>query len=444
MDDTFKLINSLNIKDQDAVVLACSYGPDSMCLLDILSKFNIKVIVAHVNHKLRKESDDEYIKLEKYCKKNNYIFEGYIIENYPKGNTEAIARDIRYAFFDKIVKKYDAKYLFTAHHGDDLMETILMRISRGSSFKGYSGFKIITHKNNYDLIRPLTYLTKNEILKYVQDNNIPYAIDESNNSLNYTRNKYRHQILPILKDINPKIHTKFIKFSNTINEYNDYIEEEVNSLYSKLYLNNRIDLNEFNILPNLLKKCLLNKILFLIYENKINKINDEHINLILNLADNSKVNSLVNLPLNVQVIKFYNILEFAVFNEPLKGYNYIFNDEAEIELGKIIKISRTDIIKSNYLIRLDSSDITLPIHIRTRQDGDKIEVKNMDGMKKVNDIFIDNKVSKQNRDIYPIVTDGNGVILWLPGLKKSKFDKQSNERYDIILKYIKKGEKNEE
>lgn len=444
MDDTFKLINSLNIKDQDAVVLACSYGPDSMCLLDILSKLNIKVIVAHVNHKLRKESDDEYIKLEKYCKKNNYFFEGYVIENYPKGNTEAIARDIRYAFFDKIVKKYDAKYLFTAHHGDDLMETILMRISRGSSFKGYAGFKIITHKNNYDLIRPLTYLTKNEILKYVQDNNIPYAIDESNNSLNYTRNKYRHQILPILKDINPKIHTKFIKFSNTINEYNDYIEEEVNSLYSKLYLNNRIDLNEFNILPNLLKKCLLNKILFLIYENKINKINDEHINLILNLADNSKVNSLVNLPLNVQVIKFYNILEFAVFNEPLKGYNYIFNDEAEIELGKIIKISRTDIIKSNYLIRLDSRDITLPIHIRTRQDGDKIEVKNMDGMKKVNDIFIDNKVSKQNRDIYPIVTDGNGVILWLPGLKKSKFDKQSNERYDIILKYIKKGEKNEE
>lgn len=444
MEDAFKLINSLNIKDQDAVVLACSYGPDSMCLLDILSKLNTKVIVAHVNHKLRKESDDEYIKLEKYCKKNNYIFEGYIIENYPKGNTEAIARDIRYAFFDKIVKKYDAKYLFTAHHGDDLMETIMMRISRGSSFKGYSGFKIITHKNNYDLIRPLTYLTKNELLKYAQDNNIPYAIDESNNSLNYTRNKYRHQILPILKDINPKIHTKFIKFSNTINEYNDYIEEEVNSLYSKLYLNNRIDLNEFNILPNLLKKCLLNKILFLIYENKINKINDEHINLILNLADNSKVNSLVNLPLNVQVIKFYNILEFAVFNEPLKGYNYIFNDEAEIELGKIIKISRTDIIKSNYLIRLDSRDITLPIHIRTRQDGDKIEVKNMDGMKKVNDIFIDNKVSKQNRDIYPIVTDGNGVILWLPGLKKSKFDKQSNERYDILLKYIKKGEKNEE
>lgn len=444
MEDAFKLINSLNIKDQDAVVLACSYGPDSMCLLDILSKLNTKVIVAHVNHKLRKESDDEYIKLEKYCKKNNYIFEGYIIENYPKGNTEAIARDIRYAFFDKIVKKYDAKYLFTAHHGDDLMETIMMRISRGSSFKGYSGFKIITHKNNYDLIRPLTYLTKNELLKYAQDNNIPYAIDESNNSLNYTRNKYRHQILPILKDINPKIHTKFIKFSNTINEYNDYIEEEVNSLYSKLYLNNRIDLNEFNILPNLLKKCLLNKILFLIYENKINKINDEHINLILKLADNLKVNSLVNLPLNVQVIKFYNILEFVVSNEPLKGYNYIFNDEAEIELGKIIKISRTDIIKSNYLIRLDSSDITLPIHIRTRQDGDKIEVKNMDGMKKVNDIFIDNKVSKQNRDIYPIVTDGNGVILWLPGLKKSKFDKQSNERYDIILKYIKKGEKNEE
>ena len=121
------------------VVLACSYGPDSMCLLDLLRKCELKVVVAHVNHKVRSESDEEYRLLEEYCKKSNIPFEGMSILEEINSNFESKAREIRYNFFEKILTKYKANYLFTAHHGDDLVETILMRISRGASFGGYAG-----------------------------------------------------------------------------------------------------------------------------------------------------------------------------------------------------------------------------------------------------------------------------------------------------------------
>jgi tRNA(Ile)-lysidine synthase len=437
MEDVNKLLSNLYICD-DYVVLACSYGPDSMCLLDLLVKNNYNVVVAHVNHKLRKESDEEYTDLEKYCKDNNIIFEGTTFDNYPKGNTEAIARSMRYEFYKKIVNKYHAKYLFTAHHGDDLIETVLMRISRGASFRGYSGFRIITHTKDYDLVRPLIYLTKEEIMTYDKENNIPYAIDKTNLEDDLTRNKYRHKVLPILKEINPEIHKKFIKFSNTINEYNDYVEDVTNETYNRLYLNNCLDLNEFNLLHLLIKRTLLNKILLGIYNDEISKITDEHINLILDLIDSDKVNGYVCLPNNIKVTKFYNMLEFK-YNETKKDFDLILKDKVLIDGGIIEKIDNTEIKKSNYLIRLNSREIKLPLHIRSRKFGDKISLKNF-GTKKLSKIFIDSKMKMDERDTYPVVTDSDDNILWIPGVKKSKFDKTEIEEYDIILKYIKKGE----
>ena len=145
------LISNKLISDNDFVVIALSGGPDSMALLNIIFELrkiiNINIVCAHVNHNVRKESDDEKIFVENYCKDNNVIFEYMKINNYPDGNFEMIARCKRYEFFNEIVQKYNAKVLLTAHHGDDLMETILMRLVRGSSLKGYGGFDKITDRS---------------------------------------------------------------------------------------------------------------------------------------------------------------------------------------------------------------------------------------------------------------------------------------------------------
>ena len=131
-----------NVKKGSTVIVSCSGGPDSMCLLknviDLKDKLDLKIIVGHINHNVREESLEEELFVKDYALKNDLIFESMTIKKYTKENFHNEARIIRYDFMKDLIKKYQASYLFTAHHGDDLMETILMRIARGSNLKGYA------------------------------------------------------------------------------------------------------------------------------------------------------------------------------------------------------------------------------------------------------------------------------------------------------------------
>ena len=151
----------------DKIVIGCSTGPDSMALLDMLlkirEKYHLSLIVCHVNHNIRRESVQEEKFLKGFCELHNLVFETMTIEEYGDDNFHNEARNIRYKFFDTIVRKYEANYLMTAHHGDDLMETILMRIVRGSNLNGYSGFKMIVDMGDYQIVRPLIHYTLSEL-----------------------------------------------------------------------------------------------------------------------------------------------------------------------------------------------------------------------------------------------------------------------------------------
>ena len=158
------LINNLNIEENEPLVVGCSSGPDSMALLHYLKKnTNNKIICCHINHNIRKQSIEEEQYLKNYCIKENIIFENTTIKKYKENNFENEARKRRYEFYEKILNKYHSKYLFLAHHGDDLIETILMKIERGSNLEGYAGIKEITHINNYYIIRPLLKYTKEDL-----------------------------------------------------------------------------------------------------------------------------------------------------------------------------------------------------------------------------------------------------------------------------------------
>ena len=164
----------------------------------------------------------------------------------------------------------------------------------------------------------------------------------------------------------------------------------------------------------------------------------------MNIIDSNK-NSEIDLPNNIKVIKSYNKLLFKIDKKiENKKYKYILKDKQYIENYGIIEIIPDTKEKSNYVIKLNSKEITLPIIIRNKEENDLIEVKNMIGTKKVSKIFIDEKIEKEKRNNYPIVCDSNNNILWIPGVKKSKFDCYNKEFYDIIIKYTKKGEEYEE
>ena len=164
-------------------------------------------------------------------------------------------------------------------------------------------------------------------------------------------------------------------------------------------------------------------------------IHDRHIELILSLIHSRKANSFVNLPNNVIVNKNYNELRFVRDVDEILSYEIEFDRFALLpNHHSIERVSNVD-NNSNFVCRLSSKDLLLPLVIRTRKMGDRICVKGMNGSKKIKDIFIDKKISVQERDLWPIVTDSTGMVVWIPGIKKSKFDKKNNEEYDIILRY---------
>ena len=438
MNEVFLYLDNL-LKNDDIVVVGCSGGPDSMALLNILMKYRdnigISIICCHINHNVRNESYDEMKWLENYCASKNIVFEGMTIENYGEDNFENEARNIRYNFFEEIVKKYSANFLMTAHHGDDLIETVLMKIVRGSNLSGYSGFKMDVDKGFYRIIRPLIFTTKDELVSYDNANNIDYVIDKTNFMDIHTRNRYRRVVLPFLKNEDKNVHKKFLKYSNTLIMYDNYINEQIKSMIDSVYNNHILDIIKFKKAEDIFKTKIIYLMLEDFYQDDMILINDVHVDLVINLINSNKSNGFVNLPNNVKVVKKYGKLYIDFETKQIDNY--------EIKLGNSVLLPNNKTIErvsfldknDNCCCRLNSADIVLPIIVRTRKSGDKMCVKNMNGTKKVKDIFIDSKIPIAERDSWPIVVDSSDNVLWIPGIKKSKFDIPKNKKCDIILWY---------
>ena len=427
------------INETQKLVIGVSAGPDSMALLHyLIHNTKYQLICAHINHNIRIESQEEEEYLKKYCKDNNVIFECLKINNYNENNFENEARKKRYNFYNQILDKYQTKYLLLAHHADDLIETILMKIARGSNLEGYAGIKKINKYQDKIIIRPLLDYTKDQILQYNKDNNIKYFIDKSNKDDKYTRNRYRNYILPFLKKEDPNIHKKYIQYSNTLLEYDNYIKNETKKILNTMYNNDKLNIDKFNKIDDFMKKNILYSILNTLYNNKNNIITNKHIINIINICKKKK-NNQINLPKGLILIKEYEYLTFS-FNNINKSYKFLLKDFQIINNHIIKKIDKTN-NNGNNICKLNSKDINLPLYIRNKKPKDKIEVLGLNGHKLVSDIFIEKKVPLSLRNNYPLLVDSKDNILWIPNLKKSKFNIKNNENYDIILEYCEKEEK---
>lgn len=434
------LLKEFNLDNEKYLVVGVSTGPDSMALLHyLITHTKKKLVIAHINHNVRKQSIEEAKYLEEYCKNNNLIFEYHKINSYKEKNFENEARTKRYKFYEEILHKYNSHYLFLAHHGDDLIETILMKIIRGSNLEGYAGIKKISKIKDYYIIRPLLNYTKNDLIKYNNNHNIKYYIDETNKDTKYTRNRFRKNILPLLKKEDKDVHKKFIKYSNTLLEYNNYLNYEVSNIINNIYINNKIYINKLKSLHPFLQKNILYKILSKTYNNEQNIIKEEHIEGILKLINTPKPNIYINLPNNIIAKKEYDNIYLIQKKDNNTNYKIELNDYQKIDNYIIKKIDKTE-NNGNNICRLNSQNLKLPLYIRSKKDGDYIEVLGLNGKKKVKEIFIENKIPVSKRNIYPILVDADDNILWLPNLKKSKFNLKKDENYDIIIEYCEEEE----
>lgn len=273
-EKVLKTIKKFNlIENGDKIILGVSGGPDSISMLNILNnirndkKLQLKfdIIVAHVNHNIRKEAIDDQKFVENFCKKINIPFYvksidiPQISKNQKIGEEEA-GRNARYQFFDEILEKEHANKIAIAHNKNDKIETIIMNIFRGSGIAGLRGIEPI--KNN-KYIRPLIECERKEIEQYCKEQGIEPRIDKTNFENEYTRNKIRNIIIPyIKKEFNPNIIETMDRLSNLVKEEDEYLEKLVETKYKQFIKEETtkqitLDLKKFNNEEKVIKSRLL-------------------------------------------------------------------------------------------------------------------------------------------------------------------------------------------
>lgn len=431
-----KIFKRYYLNSDTTVVVATSGGPDSMALLHMLSNLNPKphIICAHVNHNKRKTAVKDQELVAAFCQQNDIIFENYIIENYSRENFHHEARKIRYDFFEKTINKYKADYLFTAHHADDLVETMLMRLVRGSSLESLAGIKEVSSRLNYKIIRPLLAISKEELIKYNADHKVLYRHDNSNKSDMYTRNRYRKIMIPFIKNENPQYQKKFHELSNEIIKQNEIINKMINHKYQQVVDNQIISVQVIKQLDNYIIQKIIEKWLYQYYGSNITKINKKHVVSIMKIIKSTITNSSINLPDNKVVIRTYDALKFKEVPN-LEKFKLILKKTIELPNYKIITMNPSGYDDSNYCTKINTSKLKLPLYVTNLDPTAKIKIKNSTFYKKINRILIDEKISTELRTNLLMVVDSNNEVVWIPGIKKSIYDVDNAYECDIILKY---------
>lgn len=289
------LSNNL-ISKGDKVIVAVSGGPDSMCLLDSLYKLHdeleFSIEVAHVNHMIRKESDDEKEYVENYCNNRDIPFH-YLKVDVPKlskenkMSEETYGRFARYNFFEKIRKESNAKSIAVAHNLNDNIETILLNEIRGCGLKGLTGMDF---KYEY-IIRPLLTIEKKNILVYNDELELHPCIDRTNEEQIYLRNKIRLTVIPYLQNLNPNFIKNISRMREILKEDNDFIENYVQNIFegviieeddSKIVFNFSKFMNEHNsIKKRIIRKLIERKI------SNLDGIESIHVLDIMKLLENN-------------------------------------------------------------------------------------------------------------------------------------------------------------
>lgn len=217
-------------------VLAVSGGPDSMALLNMMvsikEKYQLTLIAAHFDHQLRPDSGQEESLIKNYCQKYNLIFEnGYWDkQKQPKVGIEAAARHYRYAFLTKVVNKYQANYLVTAHHNDDLLENILLKFIRSGNPLEMNSLQEIGQMHGTTLLRPLLNFSKQELLNYNLKNHISFIEDETNAEDDTMRNRLRHYVVPLLKKENPTLKENGLRFIKQMNTLTSLAQKKIQEI----------------------------------------------------------------------------------------------------------------------------------------------------------------------------------------------------------------------
>ncbi|CAH0347595.1 tRNA lysidine(34) synthetase TilS [Bacillus sp. CECT 9360] len=446
------------IPEKSKLLVGVSGGPDSLVLLHFLhslsEELGLELVAAHVDHMFRgDESYQDYLFVEKVCKEWKIPFEGKRINvtEYIKRtgeSTQNAARKLRYAFFKEVMDTYQLSNLVLGHHGDDQIETMLMRTTRGASGMARAGIPVKRNFHGGFLIRPLLAASKDEIMEYAKQNALTPRIDPSNEKGVYVRNRFRLTVLPFLKKENPKTHEHYQRFSEELFEDEAYLLELAAKHLETIWIRKQEDgasihLESLTAMPKPLQRRAIQLILEYLYIERPSSLSALHIDHILALFINPQPSVEFHLPDGLIVEKSYGTGVFRFLQKSSPGYTFSLQIPGEIILPNGYKIKAQYIngeipeSRGNHSLIIVAAETDLPLKIRTRKNGDRMSVKGLDGSKKLKDIFINEKIPMSERKAWPVVVNQREEILWLPGLKKSKHEwlAHLDEQCLIYLEY---------
>lgn len=388
----------LSLDSTKLYILAVSGGMDSMVLFDLFIQYKYNFVVVHFNHQKRTESIKDHELVQSMCLAHQIPYH-YIKLNIDEGNFQEISRNKRYEHLENIASKLQTNYIVTAHHLDDLAETILMRFVRGSNLLGYAAIQPKTVVDGFTYLRPLLNYSKDDIKAYQAIHNVAYLEDHTNLEDNYLRNRIRHHIIPLLKKENDVL-SHFKNFSTQSFLAADFIRYQ-----TKSFLN--LDLSfKLDAFMSLHKAVQMDVISFILEKINVNKTFVK-ISMIIEQLNSNKPNIDITLSKKFHMIKAYN----DVYIHNINGYNM-----ESVPLRLMISHNKADLSKN--FIELCYNKLDFPIHVRKRQKGDKLHFTF--GSKKLKDFLIDKKIPLKKRNELNIVVDSSGTILWIPELYLNK------------------------
>ena len=428
--------------DGEKMIIGLSGGMDSVCLFHILKDLGASLEAVHVNHQIRgEEADRDELFAKELCAQYNIPFHGYrfdvpkISKEYHLSEEEA-GRMVRKEVFEKVKEETGAKYIALAHHGNDRAETFLFHLCRGTGVKGLGTMKPVQGS----ILRPLLWAERKDIESFVQKQDYKFVEDSTNSEETYTRNKIRHQILPMLEEINPKSVAHICSAAGKLGAVSDYMDREAEKLcrLSTVRYQNEVQVLKFAFYQGdevlripVLQKCVE------YLSGSLANITEEHLEKLLVLFE-MQAGKEIHLPYGIVAVRTYEGIRMFFrkekeFTEPVE----ITGDGTYEFGGNIYQVSIEDWDErkifpiKNYTKCFDYDKIKDKVFLRTRESGDYLEINKNHGKKSLQDYLVNEKVPKEERDQVMLLASGNH-ILWVVGKRISEYYKVTKETKKVL------------
>ena len=416
------LLNGDRIRLGQQIITAVSGGKDSMTLLysmcRIADRLNVKINVVHVNHHLRHNSNNDQILVDKFCTqlKINFILDHLDPATKLKGESpESWARNHRYAALERIRKEIDADWIFTAHHGNDQIETILFHLSQGTGISGLRGI----HDNQGHILRPMLCFSRSDIDQYAAEMNIPWVDDSSNLDESIPRNNLRHNVIKPWERSNPDLVSAFHEISEHAKDANEALQFAANLLIPDIIKQKNdnlfsLDGEQLRAIPPLLRTILLRELIGTTepWRRFIH-------NGLRTFIANAKIGQIYRLPDNWQLLKDRKQFILKKIKVQQKKPIVVLPD-IEVNSGDFIFIWKTDTRLESFSVNRDTELIDAnkincqTLTLRPWLPGDRFHPFGMAGTKKISDYLIDEKVDLYTKGNQWVLVDGEKII-WVCG-----------------------------